>query len=273
MEKGDVYRIVALGESTTFGFTMQREDRPWPEMLETMIRDRLKPGRPVEVINAGIPRYHLKHNLLRLASQILPLKPDMIISYHGANGFELVHSALPLRKVELPPSYCIRPLKLLADCEYDLKMIWYNHHRNATPVPPLTVSEVMQTPYAQAYRELIQSAETNGIRLVLANYSMAVNSESDRGVIEFYRGGFPVVDWWIKANEIHSQIVRQLAAEHPEICLVDTHPNLDGRHDEFVDIMHFTHEGEVQMAETMLDGIKDILARDLVLSRPVISPH
>lgn len=272
-EKGSAYRIVALGESTTFGFTMRRDDQPWPEMLEAMIRDRLKPGRPVEVINAGIPRYNLKHNLLRLPSQILPLKPDMIISYHGANGFELLHSALPLSKVESPPAYCIRPLKLLADCEYDLKMIWYKHHRGAQPIPPLPLSEAMQTPYAQAYRELIQSAETNGIRLVLANYSMAVNSRSERGVIEFYRGGFPVVDWWIKANEIHSQIVQQLAADHKAICLVDTHPNLDGKHDEFVDVMHFTHEGEQQLAETMFEGIKNVLAEDLARAYPAHSTN
>ena len=268
-EKGNAYRIVALGESTTFGFTMQRDDKPWPEMLEEMIRDRLKPGRPVEVINAGVPRYHLKHNLLRLPVQILPLKPDMIISYHGANGFEMVHSALPLRKVELPPAYCIRPLKLLADLEYDLKMIWYHHHRSAKPIPPISLSEAMQTQYAQAYRELIQIAQTNGIRLVLANYSMAVNGQSDRGVIEFYRGGFPMVDWWIKANGIHSMIVRQLADEHREICWVDTHPHLDGAHDDFVDVMHFTHEGEQQMAETIFNGIKNVLAEELSHSHPV----
>lgn len=267
VEKGEAYRIVALGESTTFGFTMQRDDKPWPEMLEEMIRDRLQTGRPVEVINAGVPRYHLRNNLLRMAGQILPLKPDMIISYHGANGFEMVHSALPLRNVELPPSYCIRPLKLLADVEYDLKMIWYQHHQPARPIPPISLAEAMQTQYARSYRELIQIAQTNGIRLVLANYSMAVNAQSDRGVIEFYRGGFPVVDWWIQANAIHSTIVKQLAEEHKEICWVDTHPKLDGEHEKFVDVMHFTHEGEQQMAETIFNGIKGLLAEDLAPAR------
>jgi lysophospholipase L1-like esterase len=247
---------------------MRRDDKPWPEMLEEMIRDRLKPSRPVEVINAGIPRYHLKHNLLRLPVQILPLKPDMVISYHGANGFEMVHSAVPLRKVELPPTYRIRPLKLLADIEYDLKMIWYRRHPNSRPIPRISLPEAMQTQYAQAYRELIRIAETNGIRLVLANYSMAVNGGSKRGVIEFYRGGFPMVDWWIKANEIHSMIVKQLAGEHREISLVDTHPNLDGEHEKFVDVMHFTHEGERQLAESMFDGIKAVLAEDLSRSEP-----
>ena len=80
-----------------------------------------------------------------------------------------------------------------------------------------------------------------------------------------------MVDWWIKANVIHSMIVKQLADEHAEICWVDTNPNLDGEHDKFVDIMHFTHEGEQQMAETMFNGIKSVLAEDLSHSHPVNS--
>jgi hypothetical protein len=84
--KGNTYRIVALGESTTFGMTMAPDDKPWPELLEQMIRDRLKSSRPVEVINAGIISYSLKDNLPRLPREIAALCPDMIISYHGYNG-------------------------------------------------------------------------------------------------------------------------------------------------------------------------------------------
>src|SRR5258706_5958018 len=84
-DKGNAYRIVALGESTTFGITLTLEDKPWPELLEQIIRDRLKPSRPVEIINAGVPSWDIKRNLARLEKVILPLKPDIIISYHGFN--------------------------------------------------------------------------------------------------------------------------------------------------------------------------------------------
>ena len=78
-EKGDAYRIVTLGESTTFGGTLGPEDKPWPELLEQMIRERLNARRPVEVINAGVAAYTVEDNLHRLAKDILPLQPDMII--------------------------------------------------------------------------------------------------------------------------------------------------------------------------------------------------
>ncbi len=265
-DKGDAYRIVALGESTTFGFDMKRDEKPWPELLEEIIRERLKPTRRVEVINAGIPRYSLRHSLLRLPTQILPLKPDMIISYHGANGFEMIHSAVPLQKVELPPAYQPRPMKLLADSEYRLKMIFYRTHPSRS-IPEIALSEAMKTDYAQAYRELVEISKTNQIQLVLATYSMAVNAHSERDVIEFYRGGFPMVDWWIKANETHSKIVAEITKENPGVVFIDTHPHLDGNHQKFADLMHFTGEGDQQMAETMFTGIKDVLAKELAPSK------
>jgi hypothetical protein len=58
-------------------------------------------------------------------------------------------------------------------------------------------------------------------------------------------------------------IVRQLAQQHPEVHFVDTHPNLDGDHDKFIDLMHLTQEGRRQLAETMFAGIKELLERDL----------
>lgn len=110
--KGDTFRIVALGESTTFGCTLNANDRPWPELLEEMLNTRLKLRRPVEVINAGVPACNLEHNLHRLAADILPLKPDLIVSYHGFNGFRLLDESLPPVAGSAPPAYQQRPLKL-----------------------------------------------------------------------------------------------------------------------------------------------------------------
>lgn len=66
--------------------------------------------------------------------------------------------------------------------------------------------------------------QTNGIALVLANFSMAANCRSDPDTVDFYRPGFPLVRWEITANVIHTLIVKTLARQHPELCLVDTHP-------------------------------------------------
>jgi lysophospholipase L1-like esterase len=263
-EKGNAYRIVTLGESTTFGHTINADDVSWPRVLERMIREELKPRRPVQVINAGIPSYTVRLNVRRLAKQILPLKPDMIISYHGYNGFMWLNPALPPSHGKGPPPYEERPLKLLADCEYRLKMMAYRRSRLApVAVTDRMPADPMQTEYARAYRDLFRSARTNGIQLVIANYAMAVNAQSDPDVVNFYRAAFPQVLSQIKANAVHSQIVAELAEAYPEIRLVDTHPGLDGEHEKFIDLVHFTQEGREQLARVMFHAIMPVLQDEL----------
>ncbi len=205
-EKGSAYRIIALGESTTFGCTLVPDDKPWPELLEQMIRERLRPPRAVQVINAGLPLFNLEQNLLRLRSDLLPLEPDMIISYHGLNGFRLFDESVPSMSSRAPPVYKPRPLKLLADCEYRLKILYHRRRQTLNPAHPRpNLMDVTQSKYARAYRQLIEAAQTNGIRLVLANFSMAVNERSAPELLEFYGTRFPAVAWMVKANEVHSQ--------------------------------------------------------------------
>jgi lysophospholipase L1-like esterase len=264
VEKGDIYRIVALGESTTFGMTFGPNDKPWPELLEQMIRERLNTRRLVEVINAGTPAYSLRENLVILPGQILPLKPDMIISYHGANGFNLIDEALLGPVGAAAPTYYERPLKLAADFEYRISVRHFlNRESKALHTSPACANP-METKYANAYRQLIQVAATNGIRLMLANYSMPVTGKSGAAVIDFYQGGTgDSVRGRIEANMVHSLILQQLAGQHPEVCLVDTHPHLDGEHEKFTDLMHFTQEGRQQLAENIFAGIRKTLEDDI----------
>jgi lysophospholipase L1-like esterase len=263
-DKGQAYRIVALGESTTFGCTLRAGDKPWPELLEQMIAERLHPQRPVEVVNVGVPSYDLVHNLYRLRTEILPLQPDLIISYHGANGFRFLDAALPSLCGNIPPVYRPRPLKLLANCEFRLRVLYCR--RLQTPRPYFhrpTLSDTMDSAYAKAYRELIQICHTNQIRLVLANYCMAVNAQSDTRIADFYSSTYPSVARMVQANQFHSQMLRNLGLEHPEVALVDTQPGLDGAEDKFIDLLHFTQEGRQHIAESMFAGIKHTLEQDI----------
>lgn len=126
----------------------------------------------------------------------------------------------------------------------------------------------MNTEYARLYDQLIDVARTNNIQLVLANYSMAVNARSEADLIDFYRGIDPWVDDQIKANEVHTQIIERLGKLHAEITAVDTHPNFDGQHQYFVDLVHFTHGGDQRMAELFFAAIKDSLEKDCGTLQP-----
>jgi len=233
-------------------------------VLEEMIRQRLKPSRPVEVINAGICGLDLEQNLLRLRKNILPLQPDMIISYHGCfNGLHLLKDQWQ-DVYSQAPQYHRRPLKILGDVEYRINAIAFRREEidRLKRYPP-NFDNPMATRYCQAYQHLIQIVQTNHIRLALANYSMAINSQSDPDVIQFYRLMDAQVDWLIAANVVHSTIVSELTRQHPDVLFVDTHPHLDGEHDKFIDFIHFDAEGDRQLAENIFAGIANCVANDL----------
>jgi lysophospholipase L1-like esterase len=261
--KGATYRIVALGESTTFGLTLEADDKPWPELLQELIRQRLRPVRPVEVINAGVPAIALPDNLRRFPEHILPLKPDMIISYHGINGFYMLDKAVPRTRGKPPPRFLLRPIMLLADVENRLKLRRYRRSFVAGASSPPAFADPLGTDYARAYRDLIATCLSNNIQLVLGNYSMAVNQQSRRDAVQFFQRGYPAVHDDILANTVHSSLVQNLAQQHPEVCLVDTHPHLDGEPDKFLDLVHLTQEGDRQLAENFFAGIKEKLEEDL----------
>jgi lysophospholipase L1-like esterase len=265
--KGDAYRIVAMGESSTFGHTtLTNNDKPWPELLEKLIRERLKPGRQVQVINAGVPAIDLSENLRRLPTEILPLKPDMLISYHGVNGFHLLSTGIPVTSGKPPPNYCERPARLLAECEYRVKMAWYRKELTSTASDAGPPVDLQKTRYAECYRQLIHFARTNGIHLVMANFSMAVNPANAPDEVQFFRVLSPGTIAYMRGNVLHSELVRELGVQNPEVRIVDTHPGVDGNPEMFIDLMHLGPEGEQQVAENFFVGIRDILEKDVASS-------
>jgi len=267
-DRGDTYRIVALGESTTFGCTLEAADRPWPELLEDRIRSCLLPGRKVEVINAGVPACDLVDNLHRLEGEILPLEPDLLLSYHGYNGRHLMRGVVAGAPEADPPAYRSRPLRLLGDVEYRWRL-WIHRARTAAGDDAggggVGADDLLAGEYAEAYRRLMLSARERGIALAVANFALAVGRGSDPAVIEFYRAAFPSVYWVIEANDAHTRLLGLLAAEHREIRLVDVQSRLHGRHAYFIDLVHFTQEGRQVLADAFFEEIRPVLIeRDLI---------
>jgi len=84
LEDGDdLWRIVAVGDSNTFGAGSLHHS--YPGALQRILREQAKPGRRFEVINAGIQGLDSLHALRRLRAKVLPLDPDVITIYIGWN--------------------------------------------------------------------------------------------------------------------------------------------------------------------------------------------
>jgi lysophospholipase L1-like esterase len=80
----DVFRVLALGASTTFDGSVSGDDRTWPARLQYWLNELL-PNSRVEVINAGVPGYEVIDNLIRLQTELYKYRPDIVLLYHTHN--------------------------------------------------------------------------------------------------------------------------------------------------------------------------------------------
>lgn len=77
------WRILSLGESSTWGHGVQRHET-YSDQLEALLR---KQGRSSNVINAGVPAYTIQQSAVYLAEEGPRLQPDIVLVYHQTNDF------------------------------------------------------------------------------------------------------------------------------------------------------------------------------------------
>jgi peptidoglycan/LPS O-acetylase OafA/YrhL/lysophospholipase L1-like esterase len=263
-DKGGRFRIVALGESQTFGPTLRDGEKPWPERLQALF-DRASCDRSIEVVNAGTEAYTLEDNLERMRRDVLPLKPDLILSSHGMNGF----LPLGLRQQAEPEEPGARPRasallgRAVLTIERQVHDWKTGHAPPLAPPQPLSDGALMKSRYAEAYRKLISLSRGNGVPIVLATSSMAVSSNSPREVKNFYGGVFKPIDDIIAANAAHNRLAELIGREQ-NAPVIDGTSGLDGDWDDdlYLDIVHFTDRGNERAAELMFRQLLPLLASE-----------
>lgn len=83
--KADRFRIVAVGDSTTFGLGVAAADA-WPSRLQSLLDPD---ARLVEVINAGVSGYSAFQCLRYLQLHAERLEPDLIVATTGNNDVSI----------------------------------------------------------------------------------------------------------------------------------------------------------------------------------------
>jgi len=82
------FRIVALGDSSTFGWGVDTED-VYPHLLEGILRRR-HPGAAIEVVNLGVCGYSSQQGLTLLRREGLRFDPDLVTLSYGSNDYSMV---------------------------------------------------------------------------------------------------------------------------------------------------------------------------------------
>lgn len=81
----DAFRILALGDSCTFGVGVD-DDETWPAQLQRSLTEK---NFSVEVINAGVPGYTAYQGKRFLETRGPSLRPDLVVASFGFNDSDL----------------------------------------------------------------------------------------------------------------------------------------------------------------------------------------
>lgn len=80
MKKDVKKSIVILGGSTTDAWLYPYKS--WPELLDEKLKEE---GYQVKILNGGCLGYRSSQELVKLIRDVIPIKPDIVLSYSGVN--------------------------------------------------------------------------------------------------------------------------------------------------------------------------------------------
>ena len=132
--KESTYRVLCIGDSVTFGFNGDQEDT-YPAQLGELLRAK-RPGKDIEVINAGVPGWTWLQGLRFLELQGLALEPDLVIMAHGVNDQfmpAIISDSDRLQHAADPRVLRIAKMRLLVA---DTNIYRFIEQQFGTPPPP-----------------------------------------------------------------------------------------------------------------------------------------
>lgn len=88
-KENNVFRIITLGASFTFGANVNTEDN-YPMQLQKMLDNKCKDGRKYEVINLGMGGYDLEYSVERLKARGMKYNPDLVLWLITDDNFRVI---------------------------------------------------------------------------------------------------------------------------------------------------------------------------------------
>jgi lysophospholipase L1-like esterase len=254
------YRIVALGGSTTYGFT--GSNITYPSALEETLRGRL-PEMRIEVVNAGVASYTSFNTFSTFAYRVLELQPDLVIIYDNANDIFPRHVSpdcyrnldqyLGLdprtrlaveRQPELSGSTLYRFISISLGWQLDpsrLESFLVPVTRGCTQggTPEQNVPQNPPIYFERNIRSMIGIAQAHDIDVMLATWA--------------YQHASPLAfPWWQTAVEEHNDILRALAEEY-DTHFIDYAPLAPQDAASWTDYVHMSEAGSRHQAAAFAD--------------------
>jgi len=271
-------RVMALGGSTTAGEEVGEEET-YPAQLQALLRARLE-GRRIRVINAGIPSYNVKTALLDYALRLHRFEPDFVTIFHGIN--DLYYHRAPGLAITPKQNYSgreVSPFVFQGDAP---QQPWWEsvvagvgdlagrshlaqrlHWRWRTVASRL--AEPLSSPNAEGietyvvyYRALLRQIKASGAVALVMTTPLAYPGSFDAADRIKVENSFRI---WLRGQNIPPAVGARVVdamnrallelAREEQARIVDVAAIVPPDREHFIDVCHFTREGNRRIAEAL----------------------
>lgn len=252
------YRILCIGDSSTFGFGMRApEQESYPAQLEKILKEHNQ--KPVQVLNCGLPGINSSQALHIFKSRVEKIKPDLVLVCAGVNDpWNLISSRVLelyedsfMKRIFLKGLYNLERLKLFRFIYLNWITFQKNKDEAKEPVPDFDNKTVDQNQKLMPDPEKFQKAlEENWRRNFLEFLKVSQEQECPLYFLEYHNEG-----WLEPVKKIHS-LYAQL--DLPVIPLFSLFQSLDERNLPVrgEDLWHPNALGYTLMAKAVLKALK-----------------
>lgn len=292
-----VYRIFALGGSTTFGFypATTSDDTAYPAILEEFL-NREKPDPEVaryEVVNAGVPGYSVRTSTQNFISRILFFQPDMVVIQHLINDMSrygreegLVN---PLNRQFVPNGIAAGFMDHMMGWSYAFQELRYTLGvRLVSVLVERTSSEETsqgqwsrdvryEEIYRRGLRNLVILAKANGVAPILTTMSISITAKTDfsrltedENRMGLYKQAFfysvvpPQARYALFKR--YNEVIREVAQEQ-NIIVADADSVIPKTSEFHFDVCHLTDKGSALQAQVIHRAILENADRFRAVSR------
>jgi hypothetical protein len=262
-----VFRIVCLGGSTTQDMTaFVHGGITYPTELQRVLNERLGPDSDVvvETINAGFAAHSTMHMLILLQTELLALKPDLLIVYENVNDLMVNYFPGPTSPTYaskfthpfyLPPEMIVAKATLL---DHSRLYTWGRDRYRAVAGNEIRYGDGrFELAHAASFRTNLLNihaiAQRHGIPVVFGLQAFAADQQlfHNHFKSKTYNDEivYPRIDVLHDHFRQYHQIVREVANECGCLC-ADPYAPLLAHPEYFADVVHLRPDGARIVGQT-----------------------
>jgi lysophospholipase L1-like esterase len=250
-------RIIVAGASSVVGFYAETNADTFSSLLEQKLRQNV-PGRPVNVVNAGVPGYTLKEMERLIDHVLIGLQPAVIIIYPGFNDM-FTKSCLSKNTMNGFPVATIPNWTITREIISKNTNILREQPIWANAINP---KETFPSDYVPTLNRIVTKLADAKIELVLVTSARAYKNVNPVKRVKLaklaheflYSPQCFSLDGLLEAGKLYNDAIRSVAMQR-RVPLIDLASAMPGGLEYFHDDSHFTSKGQKFSADFIYRAI------------------